>query len=276
MIPFLSLAFLQVPTGIPAPQEPVRREYGVAGGPDADEPVQREYETGSRLSKRANVSVWDADKTRKIQADFGQCVIEKHLARAQHFVLTPNMEQSARRKDVSAIADGYCLAVVAAAAGDVEMKFPVDTMRYALADALVRKEFSAGAAASIEDAAPLEQPKLEEEDYQLEAGKKPRKGELEQLQENRQKQLSLIYLAGFGECVVRADPANSYVLLMSDAETPQETTAFKAMMPAFGSCLAAGQSLEFNEVILRGTIAMNYYRLAHAPRTATASAGGTK
>jgi len=273
----LSLAFLQFPTGIPAPEEPVRREYGVAGGPAADEPVQREYETGSRLSKRANVNVWDADRTRKVQADFGQCVIEKHLAPAQHFVLTSNMEKSDWRKDVSAIADGYCLGVVAAAAGDVEMKFPVDTMRYALADALVRKEFSAGAAASITDAAPLEQPKLKEEDYQLEPGKKPRKGELEQLQENRQKQLSLIYLANFGECVVRADPANTYALLMSDAETPQENAAFKAMVPSFGGCLAAGQSLAFSKSTLRGTIAMNYYRLAHAPRVATtASAGGTK
>jgi hypothetical protein len=276
VILFLSFAFLQTPTGIPAAAEPVRREYGVAGGPAADEPVRREYETGSRLSKRANVSVWDADKTRKIQADFGQCVIKKHLAPAQHFVLTPNMEKSEWRKDVSAIADGYCLGVVAAAAGDVEMKFPVDTMRYALADALARKEFSAGAAASIKDAAPLEQPKLKEEDYQLEPGKRPRKGELEQLRENRQKQQSLIYLAGFGECVVRADPANSYALVMSDAETPQEDAAFKGLMPAYGGCLTAGQSLSFNKSTLRGTIAMNYYRLAHAPRFASASAGGAK
>lgn len=243
-------------------------------GPDDD--VKRETGTGSRLAKRADIREWDEDKTRKIQADFGSCVIKRQPAASRHFVLTPNMEKPEWRKEVAKIADGYCLSIVTTTMADVEMKFPVDSMRYALADALVRNEFAAGPAPSIKDAAPLEQPKLREEDYQPEPGKKLRKGELEKLQEARQKQMALIYLSGFGECVVKADPANSYALLMADPGAPQEGAAFKAMMPAFGSCLTAGQSLSFNKTILRGTIAMNYYRLAHAPKVVATTAGGQK
>ena len=51
--------------------------------------------------------------------------------------------------------------------------------------------------------------------------------------------------------------------------------AFDRLMPAFGGCVVAGQSLTFNKSTLRGTIAMNYYRLAHTPRVAVA-AGVTK
>lgn len=272
---FLGLALLQAPTGIPAPQGPGQREYGDAGGTAAEKPVRREYEIGSRLPKRANVNVWNADKTRKVQAEFGDCVIEKHLAAAQHFVLTPNMEKQDWRKDVDKVADGYCLAIVTAANGDVEMQFPVDTMRYALAEALVHKEFPAGAPA-IADAAPLEQPKLKEEDFQPNPDRKLRKGELEKLSEAREKQIALIFLAGFGECVVRADPAVSHKLLTTEPSSSEEGSVFNALLPKFGGCLASGQSLAFPKATLRGTIAMNYYRLAHAPKAATASAGGTK
>lgn len=245
-------------------------------GPTGDVPFERETGTGSRLSKRANTTVWDEAKMRQIQAQFGDCVIKRQPAAAKHFVLTANLEKADRRKVVDKISDGYCLLVVTAPMGDVQMKFPVDTMRYALAESLVRQEFAAAHAPAIKDAVPLEQPTLNEEDYQLEPGKKPRKGELEEMQENRQKQLALIYLAGFGECVVRADPANSHALLMTDAESAQESATFKALTPAFGGCLTAGRSLAFNKLTLRGTIAMNYYRLAHSPRAAASSAGGAK
>jgi hypothetical protein len=241
-----------------------------------EEPVRREKAIGSRLERRVDINVWDTKETREVQAKFGECVIKKHYAAAQHFVLSPNLDKSEWRKDVARIADGICLAAVTASIGNVEMKFPVDTMRYALAEALVRKEFPAGASSSVTNAAPLEAPKLDESEYVLEPGKKPRKGEVEKLKEGREKQVALIFLAGFGECVVRSEPAHSHALLMTGPTSAEEIAAFKSLMPKFGSCLTAGQSLAFPKATLRGTIAMNYYRLAHAPRVATASAGANK
>ncbi|WP_294120240.1 hypothetical protein [Sphingomonas sp.] len=263
----LSLALLQAPTGIPAPGGPVRREIGVAGGPDADEPVRREFETGSRLSKRAVVNVWDADKTRKVQAEYGECVVKKQPAAAREFVITPWFESGALRRILPKVGDSWCLLTASASFGS-EMRFPGDTMRYALADALVRREF-AGASPSLKDAGPIVQPVLDESEYAPRPGRKAKQSELKELAENRQKRVATIYVAHFGECVVRADPANSYALLMSDAETPKEDVALKGLMPAFDGCLAAGQDLSFNKSTLRGTIAMNYYRLAHAPRAAS-------
>jgi hypothetical protein len=272
---WLSFAFLQTPTGLPGPVEPpVQREYGVAGGPAADEPVRREFETGSRLSKRANVNVWDEDKTRKVQAEYGDCVVKKQPAAAREFVITPWFEPGALRRILPKVGDSWCLLAASASFGS-EMRFPGDTMRYALADALVRREF-ASASPSLKDAGPIVQPVLDESEYVPRSGRKAKQSELNELAENRQKRIATIYLAHFGECVVRSDPANSYALLMAEPDSVQEGAAFKAMRPTFGGCLAAGEKLEFSKSTLRGTIAMNYYRLAHAPRVATASAGGAK
>lgn len=232
------------------------------------DPVRREVPLGSRLARRVETDEWDDHKVRMVQAEFGECVIKKHLSVAQHFVLTPDLEKAEWRKDVKRIADGYCLVAATNEAGGIEMRFPADTMRYALADALVRREFSAGPLPSIKDAAPLVQPQLDEEEYRPEWGKKVKQAKLEEFAAAREKRLGVIFLAHFGECVVRSDPVRSHALLMAQPDTPQEGAAFGALNPVLGPCVTAGQSLKFSKTTLRGTIAMNYYRLAHAPRAA--------
>ena len=220
-------------------------------------------------------SDWDSKKTREVQARYGECVIKRHLATAQHFVLTPDLEKSAWRKDVNKIADGSCLLNAAKSAGGVQMTFPADTMRYALADALVRREFSTGPALSIKEATPLIQPTVDEAEYTPKPGKKYRKSELKELAEGRTKQAVIVFLANFGECVVRAEPSGSHKLLMAQPASAEEHAPFTALLPSFGLCLPAGQTLAFNKATLRGAIAMNYYRLAHSPRVA-AAAGASK
>lgn len=210
----------------------------------------------------------DAKEVREIQVKYGECVIKKHLKAARHFVLTPNMDDDEWRKAISKVGDGGCLVAAADAAGGIAMTFPTDMMRYTLAEALVRREFAAGPVSSIKDAAALEEPTLDEAKYQPKPGKKLNKAKLERLQESRSKRVALIYLAKFGECVVRQESIQSHALLMAQSATVEETRAFNALMPAFGNCLAPGETLKFNKTVLRGTIAMNYYRLANAPRVA--------
>ena len=219
---------------------------------------------------------FDSKETREVQAKFSECVVKKNYAAARQMVLTPNLEDRDWRRTVSRVGDGDCLLKAAHSIGGVEMKFPLDTMRYALADALVRREFSAGSPPSIKDAAPLEQPEFDESKYQLEPGKKPKKGQLEKLEKNRDKRIALIFLNDFGECVARANPGKSHELLIAQPDTPGEGAAFNALMPEFASCLSTGQQLKFNRATLRGTIALNYYRLAHAPRVAASPAGASK
>jgi hypothetical protein len=62
---------------------------------------------------------------------------------------------------------------------------------------------------------------------------------------------------------------------MTQPASVEEATAFQQLVPEFAACLPSGQKLEFNKATLRGTIAMNFYRLAHAPRT-IAPAGASK
>jgi hypothetical protein len=79
------------------------------------------------------------------------------------------------------------------------------------------------------------------------------------------------YLSRFGECVVRVNPAGSKALLMSDEGTATEAAAFSALSTALGTCVAEGRTLNFDKWTLKGSIAVNYYRLAMAARNAPSS-----
>lgn len=237
---------------------------------------RREVELGSRIAKRVDTSERGQSEVRGIQALFGRCVVKKQYIAARQFVLTPDLEGADWRRLVGKVADGDCLIAAAASAGGVEMTFPNDTMRYALADALVRRDHSGAIPPNLKDAAPLVQPDFDETKFLPKPGRKTKQRELDQLAESRGKRLALVYLAEFGECVVRADTATSHALLMADPGAGAESAAFAGLKPALAGCIVAGQSLSFNKSTLRGTIAMNFYRLAQAPRPVAASVGAPK
>lgn len=226
---------------------------------------RRQVEVESRLARRVDASEREQGEVRGIQARFGQCVIKKQYYAARQFVLTPDLEGADWRRLVGKVADGNCLIAAAEAAGGVEMKFPNDTMRYALADALVRRDHAGVAPLNLQHAAPLIQPDFDETKFLPKPGRKAKQRELDLLAQSRAKRLALVYLAQFGECVVRANAASSHSLLMADPNSVGESSAFASLRPALANCLVTGQTLSFNKSTLRGTIAMNFYRLAQAP-----------
>lgn len=71
-----------------------------------------------------------------------------------------------------------------------------------------------------------------------------------------------IVMSRLGECVVRAAPAASGRLIRADVASPIEAAAFEAVKPALSSCLSAGETFAFSPELLRGAVALNYYRLA--------------
>ena len=101
---------------------------------------EREVQLGSRLSKRVETAERGQQEVRKIQAIFGECVVKKHYTDARDFVLTADMSVSDYRKYAQKLADGVCLVAAASATSDIKMRLPGDAMRYALADALVKRE----------------------------------------------------------------------------------------------------------------------------------------
>jgi hypothetical protein len=218
--------------------------------------------------------VWDTKETREIQAKFGECVIKRGRAAARKMVLDPSLEGKDYFRAFQRVGDGWCLLEAAKDYDGVEMRFPMDTMRYALAEALVRGEFFRGELPSIKDASPLVHPTFDESKYQPEPGKTDT-AKLEELELSRAKRIGVIFLSTYGECIVRTNPGKSHALLMTNPSTPEESAAFKALTPEFSACLPKGQQLAFGKTPLRGTIAMNFYRLAHAPRL-TETAGVSK
>ena len=173
----------------------------------------------------------------------------------------------------------------------MEMAFPADTMQYALADALVQKEFSQGGPANLKGAGLLSYPAFDEDeipgkssensqqtmaDLHRAIGKragsetsanatdKATRTVADAIAALRTRSVASTALAKFGECVVRNDAGLSHRLLMAIPDSDEEGAAIASLQPVLGQCLTAGQTLKFNKTMLRGTIAANYYRLAHA------------
>jgi hypothetical protein len=69
-----------------------------------------------------------------------------------------------------------------------------------------------------------------------------------------------------GECIVRANSSEARDLLATKPESPAETSSFVAMGDALTSCVDNGEKLSLNKLVLRGIVAVNYYRLVTAAR----------
>jgi hypothetical protein len=72
-------------------------------------------------------------------------------------------------------------------------------------------------------------------------------------------------------CVVQSAQPQVVAMLMSDAASPEEGAAFRALMPQVGACLAAGMNLRLNRPALRAMLALASYRLVQ--HNAVAAAG---
>jgi hypothetical protein len=100
--------------------------------------------TGSRIPQDefANGQVSDNREVRLIGARYGQCVVRKQPAAASAFVMTQAAQIDARafQRLMSKVSDGPCLVEASRSFGGVQMRFPSDTLRYTLADALFRAQ----------------------------------------------------------------------------------------------------------------------------------------
>ncbi len=203
----------------------------------------------------------DEARLRKVAYAYAACVVRKHHQKASEAIVA-TASNHAITHQLSQIVDADCLG--SAAGYGVDMRFPNDTYQYALADALVNAEFVSRGDTSFADRLPLAQPEIvtpEQEMTRLEKAKDAR--QRKEVQDSVVKQNALAWISRYGECVVRRDPVNARYWLLTPAETAEETSRIKAMQPAFGSCLGSG-TLRFTRTVIRGSVAVNYYRLAKA------------
>jgi hypothetical protein len=211
-------------------------------------------------------SDYSPEETRKIVSNYGDCIIESRRRRAQASqAIIANADNNTLIKKYPDLLDGNCLPV--SGFSQMQATFTGDEFRYAIADALVRAEL---ANTSIPDLSKV--PPLDHEDpggppASVDKNGKPLNPKAyQELLDNYHLAQAFTFLSRYGECVVRADPTAARALLLTQPGSVEESSRFAALQTALGSCLPIqpGQKLAMGKVAVRGTIAINYYRLAEA------------
>jgi hypothetical protein len=135
-----------------------------------------------------------------------------------------------------------------------------DGLRYALAEGLFHRRLRTVALNDLDRVKPL---RHDRPPYQSKYETFRTRKQREQI---AQQKIAAVFLSQMGECVVRTDPASSRALLDSKPLAPEEQRAIETLMPALGRCVDTSVTLELDRASLRGAIALNYLRLAKAPR----------
>ena len=200
-------------------------------------------------------------QNRKIMFDYAKCVVKERRDRAAEAILSDS-DNDAILKKYSDLIRGNCLD--SAVGGGAQMKFGGDFYRYALADALVNSDFSKSAESDFSNRLPLAHialPSQSELDAVLGKITSKKKREAAQIEFNQR--LGVAWLSRFGECVVRHNPVKARLWLLTPTAIPEETSRINDLREDFNACLAQG-TMSFNRESMRGTVALNYYRLAKA------------
>ena len=211
-----------------------------------------------------------ADETRKVVHEYGECIVKHNQRRASAAILA-NADNAELMRKYGSLIDGKCLGRPSVA---VEARFKGDQYRYALADALVRKELASMAAPDLTGVPQLDHRDPGEPPAAVDKKGKPlkQKDYQEALERYRIAQ-GYTYLSRYGECVVRSNPGAARALLLTKPESADEKQQFNALANALSVCVPEGETMSFGKLALRGTVAVNYYRLAKAAQPAPAVGG---
>ena len=211
------------------------------------------------------------EKTRQVMAGYAECVVKRRPDMASEAILA-NVDNHVIARKYRQLIVPDCLNN--AAGFGTEMRFGGDLYRYALADALISLEMADQPVPDLSAVPQLEHPAPPEKPSEFKkSGKRLSKRAYADKLKDYAEDFAFAFLSRYGECVVRTDPSGARALALSAATSEAEKARFRALQPALGACLEAGQKLEFGMAALRGAIAINYYRLAHAARGTVTKAG---
>ena len=217
---------------------------------------------------RSAASEFKESEVRRMMRDYAACVVnaEHKMAAA---AIVADADNGVIIRKYPELIDGQCLG---RAVGSVQMKFTADYYRYALAEALVNADFAHSGPTDFDDRLPLAHLLVPpQEELQKSLAKLKDRRRRQELQDDYNKRLGVVWLSHYGECIARTDPAGSRYWLLTPPDGPEELSRIDALRPAFASCLNGG-IIKFSRGTLRGTVAINYYRLAMATRLPAVSA----
>ena len=236
----------------------------------ADPPIGSNIKPNTPLSRsEASPRDFSTKETRALMHGYARCVVGKRQAKASEALLR-NVDNATLLRDYRSLIIGDCLISQKGIRSDVridsvKMSFEGDLYRYALADALVSKELAGAPAPDLSAVAKLDHRLPGPAPQRVSSkGKALSQKKYDALRKDYEENYAFSYLSAYGECVVRNAPAQARALLLTVPDSPEEKSSFDALQPALAECLPEGSTLRFGKTSLRGTIAINYYRLARA------------
>ena len=208
-------------------------------------------------------SDYSLGETRRLMDGYAKCVVQRRSALASEALLR-NVDNSAILKDYRALIDGNCLTKQTRMAG--KMTFAGDLYRYALADALVAREFGTAGPTDFSTVPKLDQRQLPEPPLPVTNSSRAEKLRYERELKDYNEARGFRVLAAIGECAARLNPVGARQLILSRPTSADEDRFFESMKPTLAQCLPEGETVSLGKLALRGTIAVSYYRLAHQRR----------
>jgi hypothetical protein len=218
------------------------------------------------VARPAPTIVEPTPEQRHVIADYAWCLARKHRVEAVELVLNQGVPRvAARVPSRRAVED--CVPAQAARRDLDPLDGPrKDAFLFGLADVLAREEFPAFDPNVIGTAQPLPTSHLVDALWPLDSCKKCNPEQLKRLEEVRARASAVLAPQMFGECVVRTDPENAHRLIMTEPASQDERSTLQSLGSAFGECVMQGSQFRADRALLRGVVALSYYRIAHAPR----------
>ena len=203
---------------------------------------------------------------RKVAYDYALCVVKAKHKRAAEAIIA-NADNRTITKDYSDLIIGECLI---RASGGGQLQFGGDQYRYTLANALVAIEFSAKGEPDFSNRLPLAHFRTPDKAaLEMALGGTKSKRRRKELQEGFDKASTISALSQYGECIARSDPVRARLWLLTPPDGPEEISRINDLRPSFAQCLSGGTA-KFSRSTMRGIVAINYFRLAHASAQTTA------
>lgn len=207
-------------------------------------------------------SDYSPQATRRLLADYGRCIV-KRSPRLAAEAIARNVDNGELVKHYNSLVDGTCLP--SRWFTSLRVRFVGDQYRYALADALVARDLAQMPVPDFEGVPLLDHRDPGPPPTGLDKKGRPLKpAQLAAAQRLYEEAQAFHFLSRFGECAVRTNPAGAKALLLTKPETTEESAQFAALSTAFATCLPEGRTMRLGKLALRGTVAINYYRLATA------------
>lgn len=219
--------------------------------------------TAQRIRQPA-VAVGPQEVARRM-ARYGDCVVARDLATARAAVVG----QTANDDFATTYPSLFSASCADGSADASRLRFPGNTFRYMLADAIVRVRYREPGPLDFSSIPPLAHRAVDVESEEVVAAmsRRQRQEYTDELARDR----LFFAMNQLGECVARANPEGVRSLAALAPYSPTEGRALQALVPQLRGCVDAGAAVEIVREHFRGATLVAYVRLVDGVSVGTTS-----